>query len=59
MNSLLYNVLEASRFFLRCIYAGLNRVLGIQNSKLVNVYSFASFTSFGLDLLSVDYYDKR
>ena len=29
-NIVLYNLLEAGRFFLRCIYTGLNRVSSIQ-----------------------------
>ena len=52
-----YNLLEASRFFIKGIYTGLNPVSGIfRNSKFVNVYSFACFTSFGLGLFSVGYY---
>ena len=57
-NSLLYNFLVTSRFS-SDIYTCLNPGSSIRNSKLANVYGFACFTRFGLELFSVDYNYKR
>ena len=56
VNSLFYNFLEASRFSSDVYIQVSIQAQGIRNSKIIHVYSFASFTSLGLELFSVDYY---
>ena len=55
-NSLLYNFLEASRFSSYVHIQVSIQAQAFRNSKLDNVHSFACFTSFELELFSVDNY---
>ena len=55
-NSLLYNFIEASRFSSDVHIQVSIQAQAFRNSKLDNVHGFACFTSFELELFSVDNY---